>query len=226
MPNQKICCQSIVGNFHAAITLRFTTLRCKTQEYYACSCSCGEPWRGFRARPASNSKSWICANEAFVRGVLRIPRVEEMKTKLSCEASFKFQEVKKWTHLFNAAVPMHKVSQHMQNTIAQHHQRREKVTWNHQFHCAQCEYGKTITPETVAQASQLFSATELPFTRKNTMFRANPNIQIASLIHENEAFVRGVLQIPRVEYVQTKLSCEASFEFQELTWGSLEARAD
>ena len=31
MPNQKICCQSIVGNFHGAITMRFTTLRCKTQ---------------------------------------------------------------------------------------------------------------------------------------------------------------------------------------------------
>ena len=37
----------------------------------------------------------IDENEAFVRGFLRIPRVEEVKTKLSCEVSFKFQEVKK-----------------------------------------------------------------------------------------------------------------------------------
>jgi hypothetical protein len=40
------------------------------------------------------------------------------------------------THRFDAAVPMHKVSQHMPSTIAQHPQRREKVTWNLQFHCA------------------------------------------------------------------------------------------
>ena len=34
------------------------------------------------------------------------------------------------THRFHAAAPMHKVSQHMQNTIALHQQRTEKVTWN------------------------------------------------------------------------------------------------
>ena len=36
--------------------------------------------------------------------------------------------------------------------------------------------GKAAPPETVAQACQLFSAAEPPFTRKNTMFGANPNI--------------------------------------------------
>ena len=36
------------------------------------------------------------------------------------------------THRFDAPVPMHKMSQHMQNTIAQHPQRREKVTWDPQ----------------------------------------------------------------------------------------------
>ena len=111
----------------------------------------------------------------------------------------------------------------MQNTIAQHHQRRERVSWNHQFHCAgkpnRNRMQSDTTPATVAQASQLFSffsATEAPFTRKNAMFRANPDIQIASMIHENEAFVRGILQIPRVEDMKTKLSCEASFKFQQL----------
>ena len=170
--------------------------------------------RSFRARLPSNSKSWRFENKAFVRGFLQIPRVEEMKTKLSCEASFKFQEVKKWPHLFSAAVPMHRVSQHMQNTIAQHHQRREKVTWNHQLHCARKTSGneslQATTPKTVARASQLFSATEPPFTRKNTMFRANPNIQIASR-----------------HCMKMKLSSEASFKaLQDLTGGSLKARAD
>ena len=31
------------------------------------------------------------------------------------------------------------------------------------------------------------------------MFRANPNIHVASMIRENEAVVRGFLQIPRVQ---------------------------
>ena len=48
------------------------------------------------------------------------------------------------------------------------------------------------------------------------MFRANPNIQITSMSCENEALVRGFLQIPRVEDVKRKLSCDASFQVQEL----------
>ena len=39
------------------------------------------------------------------------------------------------TYPLNAAIPLHKVSQQMQNTIAQHNHRRE-ITWNHQLHCA------------------------------------------------------------------------------------------
>ena len=54
-----------------------------------------------------------------------------------------------------------------------------------------------MTPETVAQASLLFSAAEAPFTRKNSMFRAIPNIQIPSMMCESEAFVQGFLQIPK-----------------------------
>ena len=43
-------------------------------------------------------------------------------------------------------------------------------------------HGKATTPATVTHASQLFSATEPPFTRKNAMFRANPNVQIAPMM--------------------------------------------
>ena len=65
------------------------------------------------------------------------------------------------------------------------------------------------TPKTVALASLLNTAPEAPFTRKNTMFRANPNIQIASMMCENEAFVRGFLQFPELEDVTcTTLSCK------------------
>ena len=41
---------------------------------------------------------------------------------------------------------------------------------------------KATTLATVAQASQLFSATDALFTRKNTMSRANPDVQIASMV--------------------------------------------
>ena len=41
---KKICCQSAIRNFHAATTIRFTTVSWKTQEYYARTRS-SEPWR-------------------------------------------------------------------------------------------------------------------------------------------------------------------------------------
>ena len=41
---------------------------------------------------------------------------------------------------------------------------------------------KRRRPKPLKHASQLFSATEPPFTRKNTMFRANPNVQIAPMM--------------------------------------------
>ena len=54
---------------------------------------------------------------------------------------------------------------------------------------------------------------KLHLSRKNTIYRAKPSIQIASMIYENDAVVRGVLQIPLVEEMKTKLSCEASSKF-------------
>ena len=89
----------------------------------------------FGAKLPSNSKSWRDENEAFVRGFLQIPRVEEMKMKLSCEAPLKFYSMKRWKRRFRAKHPSNAKS------------------WR----------------------------------------------------DENEAFVRGFLQIPRVEEMKTKL---------------------
>ena len=50
-------------------------------------------WKRFRARPPSNS-SWSCEKEAFVRDPLQIPTVEDVKTKLSCETSLKFPQLR------------------------------------------------------------------------------------------------------------------------------------
>ena len=83
----------------------------------------------------------------------------------------------------NAAIPLRSAQTEMQNTTAQ---RQQQQTQSHLETSVTLRAirdrldGKGATPETVAQASQLFSAAELPFTRKNTMFGANPNIQIVS----------------------------------------------
>ena len=53
-------------------------------------------WKlSFCARHPSNSNSRRCENEAFVRDILQIPTVEDVKTKLLCETFFKFQPLKK-----------------------------------------------------------------------------------------------------------------------------------
>ena len=137
-----------------------------------------------------------------MRGVLQNPRGHEVNASLQCSSS-NAQSVS--THAKHNGTASSKKRKKSPETISST-ARAVRARF----------YGKAITPETVAQASQLFPATEPPFTQKNTMFRANPNIQIASLIHENEAFVGGILQIPLVEEMKTKLSCEASFKFQEL----------
>ena len=112
---------------------------------------------------------------------------------------------------------MHTVSHHMQNTIAQHHQRRAKVTGNHQFHYAR----KTNRNRDQSDDARNRRAREPSPQRKlrlpeKTQCFVHILIQIASMIHENEAFVQGFLRIPRVEDMKTRLSCEASFQFQEL----------
>ena len=90
------------------------------------------------------------------------------------------------THRFDAPVPMHKVPQHMQNTIALQHginkqEKRSPGTLSSSARAFRSRFrGKAATPKTIAHASLLFCATDFPSTRKNPMFRANPNIQIAS----------------------------------------------
>ena len=161
--------------------------------------------KGILKEKKSSMPKWkkICCPStvrAFVRGFLRIPTVEEVKTKLSCDASFKFQEFKKWTHLFNAAVRMHRVSQHMQYTIAQHHQRREKVTWNHQFHCAaQFENISTLRRRRPKPS------------RKQANFSPQRKLHLPE---KTPCFVEILTFKSHPGFVKTKLSCEVSFEFK------------
>ena len=67
----------------------------------------------------------------------------------------------------------------------------------------------------IIHAKMKKSAAKAPFATCNNL-HANLYIQIASIIHESEAFVGGFLQIPLVEEMKTKLSCEVSFKIQEV----------
>ena len=62
-------------------------LSCKSQKTYV-----QKKW--FRARLPSNSNCSSCETVAFVRDILQFPTVEDAKTKVSYETSFKFQRLK------------------------------------------------------------------------------------------------------------------------------------
>ena len=110
------------------------------------------------------------------------------------------------THCLDAAVPMHKASQHMQNTIAQHQQRKEKVTWNHQFHCAR----KTNRNRRQSGRPQASRAREWTFLRN------------ASSVYQKKSFV----QIPRYKShpwcsssnaICPRMACKTQWESQDST---------
>ena len=72
------------------------------------------------------------------------------------------------------AIPLRSALTDVHNTIAQHQQRREKVTLGDFSYSARANrawfHAKAATPAPVAHANQLFSATEPPFTRKRHCF--------------------------------------------------------
>ena len=146
----------------------------------------------------SNSKNWRCENEAFVRCFFQISRVEDVTTCLRRSSS-------------NAE----SVSTHAKHNSTASSKNRENHVEPSVPLRAHFEI-RPATPKTVAHTSLLFTAPEAPFTRKNTMCRANPNIQMTCMMYTNAAFVRCFRQIPRVHDVKMTLSCEASVTFQEL----------
>ena len=61
--------------------------------------------RSFRAKPPSKSESGRCENEAFVRDLPENMKVEDVKTKLSCETALKIWKWKMWKRSFRAWFP-------------------------------------------------------------------------------------------------------------------------
>ena len=194
------------SNLDAAITMRFAEvelqnskeLRATASEIAApkrISCETSlKKWKwkmwkqSFGARLSSKSEIWRCANEAFVRDFCQNLKVEDVKTKLSCEMSFKFWNFKlcKWS-----------------------------LNW--QFHCAadpsmipvETNVFHTRTSFSIHLPGHALSRKTQhlvhPLTFKNAC-RARLPSKSESGRCENEAFVRDVLQIPPVEDVIMKLS--------------------
>ena len=95
---ETICCQSSIRNFHAASIMRFTTLSCKTQKYYACSCSSEETWR---SHSTAICRVWVAKHNRIATHYCVTRRLD-------------------------ATFPMHKASQHMQNNSTASAKKRKK----------------------------------------------------------------------------------------------------
>ena len=191
--------------------------------------------RSFGARRPSNSKSWRCETEALVRGVLPIPRVEEVKAKLWCKTSFQFQELKMWNRSFGARLsfPIPRVEDVKPKLWCEaSFQFRELKMWNRSFGARRPSNSKSWRCETEALVrgvlpiprveevkAKLWCKTSFQYQelkRWKRSFGARLPSNSKSWRCETEALVRGVLPISRVEEVKAKLWCEASFQFQEL----------
>ena len=154
--------------------------------------------RSFRAMHFSNSKSWRCANEAFVRCFLQIPTVEDVKFKLWCDASFKFINLKMWKRSFHAMPPSNLKNWRCEN--------KSFVQCFLQIHGVE-------DVKTKLWCNVSFKCEKWKMWKRS--FRAMPPSNSKSLRCENEAFVQCFLQIWKVEDVKFKLWCDASFKFEK-----------
>ena len=139
--------------------------------------------------------------------------------KLPCEASFEFQELKrwqwcfrarfpsnsnrskKWTHLFNAAVPIYKISNHMQNTIAQHYQEEER------------------SRETISSTARAVREHFIAKWRRLRLLRKRANFsppRKLRLPEKTQCFVQVLKFKSQPRFMKMKLSCKESWEAKDL----------
>ena len=170
----------------------------------------------FRANPNIQMTSMMYKNAAFVRCFRQFRKVQDVKMMLSCEPSVKFQDLRYENEAFvpgflqfskvedvttclrRSSSNGESVSRHAKHNSTASSTKRENHVEPSVPLRAQSE-AEPATPETVAHTSLLFTAPKAPFTRKNTRFRANPTIQMTSMMFKKDAFVRCFRQIPRIE---------------------------
>ena len=191
--------------------------------------------RSFRATHPSNSNSWRCENIAFLRHILQIPTVEDVKTKLLCETSFKFQQLKMWKRSFRARHPSNSNSWRCETeafvrellqiptvedvkTLPSYDTSfkfQQLKMWKRSFCARHPSNSNRCRCEIEAFVRETYFEFQ-PLKMWKRSFRARHPSNSTSWRCENEAFVRDILQIPTVEDVKLKLSCENSFKFQQL----------
>ena len=151
--------------------------------------------RSFRARQPSKSESWRCENEAFVRNSPQKVKVEDVKTKLSCETTLKKWKLKTWKRSFRARHPSKTDTSRCENEAF--------VRDNPQ---------KVKVEDVKTKLSCETSLKNWHFKMWKRSFRARQPSKSESWRCENEAFMRDNPQKVKVEDVKTKLSCETTLK--------------
>ena len=150
---------------------------------------------------------------AFLRGFLRSPtKVEDMKMKLSCEACFKFRELKMWKRSLHERHPPNSKSWRSQIEAPTPHRYQSKKQktlsnfWNgnvkatslapharkiSQLSCKASFTSKSVKTKLSCKAS--FQFQKLKSVKTNLSCKHPSNSE--SWRHENAAFVQGFLQI-------------------------------
>ena len=142
--------------------------------------------QSFRARPPSKSERGRYENGAFVRDFRQnrqIPKVEEVKTKLSRETSLKIWKWKMWKRSSRARLPP------------------DSDSWR-------CE-NKAFVRDLCQIRTVEDVKTKLSWETSVKIVKIGSD----SWRYENKAFVRDLPQKVKVEDVKTKLSCKTSFKF-------------
>ena len=166
-------------------------------------------------RRPSKSESWRCENEAFVRDLSEKAKVEDVKTKLSVETSFKFWKCKLRKMAPEMAVPLHGRSNHDRSTPEPFRNLPARQASPSIFRDTFCPANTAFRASAISQ-KRMSCETSFKFRqlkmRKQSFIRARPLSKSESWRCENEAFVRDLPEKARVEDVKTKLSCETSLK--------------
>ena len=149
-----------------------------------------------------------CESEASVRDFLHSPTVEDLKTKLACETSFKFQQLKNWKRSIRARLPS------------------DSISWTCEKEAFVRDFLQIPTVEdvkTMLSCGTSIKIWKLKIWKRSFRVRSpsNPN----SWRCENEAFELELLQMPTVQDVKAKLACQTSFKVQHFKIWNRSSRA-
>ena len=140
----------------------------------------------------SNSNSWRCENEALVRAFLQIP-------------SFKFQPLKMWKRSFGARLPSNSFLQIPTGEVVKMMPELSVLLRGRPEH----------GPGRIESVPQQSAGQASPHIIRDTFCPAKHSVSCIRYLAKTH-LVQDFLQIPTVEDVKTKLSCETSFKFQQL----------